>query len=144
VFIEDGQTYDYMPETVPENVRAVAVGWLDAHHPYNLGPAEADFVERLFEACRSHVSVQTRGWHRCGLCPALGEEHSPPTTATHGQETIIVGDTELRVIGRDGAWLIAPTLVIHYVTEHDYAPQPEFVEAVMAGRFANADDDAAE
>jgi hypothetical protein len=33
-------------------------------------------------------------------------------------------------------WLIAPTLIIHYVLQHEYPPPPEFFEAVVAERFA--------
>jgi hypothetical protein len=46
----------------------------------------------------------------------------------------LLGDAEIRVVGKDGTWLIAPTLVLHYVTEHAYRPPAEFIDAVSRGR----------
>jgi hypothetical protein len=50
----------------------------------------------------------------------------------------LLGDAEIRVVGKDGTWLIAPTLVLHYVTEHAYRPPAEFIDAVSRGRFASS------
>jgi hypothetical protein len=45
-------------------------------------------------------------------------------------------DAEIRVVASDGVWLVAPTLMLHYVTEHAYEPPPEFIAALTAGPFA--------
>jgi hypothetical protein len=55
---------------------------------------------------------------------------------TQGDESLPVGDAEIRVVAEDGTWLVAPTLVLHYVTAHAYHPPREFIEAVTSGRFA--------
>jgi len=59
-----------------------------------------------------------------------------PTTATWDNESVSLGDAELRLAARDGTWLVAPTLVFHYVTDHGYQPPQEFIEAIGSGRFA--------
>jgi hypothetical protein len=59
-------------------------------------------------------------------------------TVERGSDWVTVGDAEIRVGAEDGTWLVAPTLVLHYVTDHAYAPPPEFIEAVATGRFAPA------
>ncbi|MGH3310044.1 MAG: hypothetical protein ACRDP3_05595, partial [Streptomyces sp.] len=55
-----------------------------------------------------------------------------------GGESVTLGNAEVRVISRHGRWLIAPTLVHHYVNEHSYLPPEEFIEAVTARRAAPA------
>jgi len=55
-----------------------------------------------------------------------------------GEEAVTVGDAEIRVIAGDGTWFIAPTLILHYVIEHDYRPPSSFVQALMRGVFADA------
>jgi hypothetical protein len=54
-----------------------------------------------------------------------------------GGESLAVGDAEVRVIATDGTLLVAPTLVLHYVTAHRYRPPDEFVEAVTNRRFSD-------
>jgi hypothetical protein len=131
VYIPDGSPYTYGP--VPEDVRAVAVAWLDAAHPYGVGRVDGTFVDRLLEACREHATARTRGYHPCPFCSAEGPS---PTTFARDGKSLSLGDAEVRVVAEDGTWLVAPTLVLHYVAEHSYQPPPAFVEAVCARRFA--------
>ena len=132
--ISDGSPYTDGP--VPSDVRAVAIGWLDASHPYPSGSVDDDFVADLFDACRAHATTRTRGWHQCPLCPAEARKTVGGTEAVRDGESVLLGDAEIRVVATDGTWLSAPTLVLHYVTDHAYLPPPEFIEAVSAGRFA--------
>jgi len=131
MYLPDGTAFAGSSEPLPTNVRPLAVGWLDSSHPYSVGSVDDEFVARLFEACRSHATARTRGWHGCPFCS------SPvPTIVTQGDETLAVADAEIRVVAEDGTWLVAPTLVLHYVTAHAYQPPREFIEAVTSGRFA--------
>jgi hypothetical protein len=135
MYLDDGEPFPGTYEPVPNLVRAVAVGWLDRSHGYNLGSVEEGFVSRLFDACRVNATARTRGWHRCSFCSGDGEPEVAPTTVIRDGESLAVGDAEIRVVAKDGTWLIAPTLVLHYVTEHAYRPPLEFIEAVASGRF---------
>src|SRR5256885_11905900 len=71
--LADGAPYPSSYAEVPSGVQAIAVGWLDASHPFTVGRPDEEFVLRLFEGCRSHATARTRGWHRCELCLAQGE-----------------------------------------------------------------------
>jgi hypothetical protein len=137
VYVADG---DQMPTTytpIPSGVTALAVGWLDREHDYKRGAVEEAFVSRLFESCRTHAVARTRGWHRCPFCLARAASEPPaPTTVERGGQSLAVGDAEIHVVAEDRTWLVAPTLVLHYVTAHACVPPPEFIEAVTSGRFA--------
>ncbi|WP_249375347.1 hypothetical protein [Streptomyces sp. I05A-00742] len=60
-------------------------------------------------------------------------------TVVAGEQTLLLGTAELRVVSADGTWFIAPDLVLHYVTDHGYLPPDDFVEAVLSGRDAPHD-----
>ena len=77
-----------------------------------------------------------RGWHQCPSCKGAASHGVRGTKAVRDGESVSLGDAEIRVVGKDGTWLIAPTLVLHYVTEHAYRPPAEFIDAVSRGRFA--------
>lgn len=71
-----------------------------------------------------------RGYHYCDLCT------TPPWARSRKEglecfEFTRRGSAEIHVSGPDGTF-VAPTLIVHYVTEHGYCPPPEFVQAVMA------------
>jgi hypothetical protein len=137
VYLADGEPYLSTYASVRSQVRALAVGWLDPSHPYPVGNVDDEFLGHLFEACRTHAVARTRGWYRCPFCRSeAGVEPPAPTTVARGGEFLPVGDAEIRVVTKDGTWLVAPTLVLHYVLEHAYRPPPEFVEAVTSSRFA--------
>ena len=131
--LDDGDPYRGRFAPIPSGVRAIAIGWLDATHQYPVGSVEPEFTARLFEACRVHAVARTRGWHSCTLCPTTGPY---PTTATLSDQSMPLGDAEVRLLARDGTWLVAP--ILHYVTDHGYQPPQEFIEAVTSGRFAPA------
>jgi hypothetical protein len=124
---------------IPTGVTAVAVGWLDAEYDYSTGSVEEGFVARLFDVCSTNAVAQTRGFHHCPFCPPRAASEPPsPTIVERGGESVVLGSAEIHVVGRDGTWLVAPNLVLHYVTDHAYVPPPEFIEAVTSGRVAPA------
>ncbi len=43
----------------------------------------------------------------------------------------LLGAAEIHVDGGGGAAFAAPSLIVHYVTEHEYLPPVEFREAVV-------------
>lgn len=122
---------------IPSGVTAVAVGWLDVDHDYHSGQVEEAFVARLVELCRTHAVARTRGWHRCPFCPRGSTSEPPyPSIVEREGKSVVLGDAEIHVLAKNGTWLVAPTLVAHYVVDHAYLPPPEFIEAVMSGRVA--------
>ncbi len=111
-----------------ENSQASArnIGWLAAGVDFPTSPAHPEFVERLWRYCRISVG-QTRGLHECELCRSRKANE-----VRHGDEELLLGSAEIRVVSRDGHVYAAPNLIYHYVVDHDYSPPPEFVSAALA------------
>ncbi len=96
------------------------IGWLDAGHPYPVGPLPEGFLARLaLFSADAHLINWTRGVYLCPLC-------DPPALLEHG------GSAEIRVVGV-GRVYAAPDLIGHYVEAHGYCPPQEFIAAVLDG-----------
>lgn len=113
-FLSDGSTGD-----------ALNVGWLSREKGCPVGDTSAEFKARLLKLCNGVVNP-TRGWHDCEFCepqpfdPRIGNRLKP------------FGGAEIRVFYKDKIYA-APNLVYHYVTQHNYKPPAEFMEAVLHG-----------
>lgn len=105
----------------------LSVGWLARRKPYPRGVTPPGFAERLFQLCRAPVHV-TAGYHACELCPTW----SAPLDAVRDGVRARLGNGEVHVLGAEGRWYAAPTLVYHYVVDHAYCPPEAFVLAVLA------------
>ncbi|MEU9796008.1 hypothetical protein AB0E27_36455 [Streptomyces sparsogenes] len=131
----DLSPYAYTTGSVPEGIEAVSVGWLERGEDFPQGAAPEEFLQALALLCRDDRHVVMRGWHGCTLSHQGGRIDYPVVIQV-GQDRVSLGSAEVRVVGRDGRWLIAPNLVHHYVTAHSYLPPEEFIEAVTARRTA--------
>lgn len=121
--------YDYS-SAVPPGVLALNVGWLGPEVEFPQGEPPEEFVPALTELCARHSCNRMRGWQRCQLEHPAGEtEH--PLRFDYDAKRVAMGDAEVRVTSQDGRLLIAPNLVLHYVTEHKYLPPREFIESVI-------------
>ncbi|AQW55670.1 hypothetical protein ACIQPP_07495 [Streptomyces violaceusniger] len=131
---EDGSPYAYTPGIgVPQGFHAVNVGWLEHQDEFPRGQVPAEFVHALAVLCRDNSTNRTRGWQNCTLAHPEGKPPCPVVVDVGGTE-VTLGSAEIRVLARDGRWLIAPNLVLHYVIAHGYLPPREFIEAVTARR----------
>jgi hypothetical protein len=101
------------------------VGWLAAGFHFPTSPADPKFVERLWRYCAVSVG-QTRGLHECDICRSRSANE-----VERGDEKLLLGSAEIRVVSREGHVYAAPNLIYHYVVDHSYAPPPEFVGAVL-------------
>ena len=106
------------------------VGWLERGHLFPRGPVPLEFASELRRLSEAPVNV-TRGFHRCQLC-------NPPTEAIAALPACMsvwwmdrVGGAEVHVKGADGTTYAAPSLIMHYVSEHQYQPPRQFIEAVL-------------
>jgi hypothetical protein len=131
----DLSPYSYLAETVPVGVVLRNVGWLGPGVEFSRGESTKEFTDALRELCVHHASARTRGWHACEL-DHDGTSLPYPLTLQTGDAAHPLGGAEVRVVSQDGDWLAAPDLVYHYVTDHDYLPPQEFVDAVMERRTA--------
>lgn len=107
-------------------VERLNVGWLDATHDYMTGPAEASLGRALTYLLRFQVN-ETRGAHHCVFCGSSAVE-----MADDDGNRCLLGAAEIHVDGNDGSTFAAPSLIVHYVLEHDYRPPLQFQAAALA------------
>jgi len=132
---EDLSEYTYFPGSVPSGVTALNIGWLDPSQEYTHGSTSDIFEKKLEDLTYNSRQMKTRGWHRCHLPHANGEDPYPITVEISGTR-IALGGAEIRVVAESGHWLIAPDLILHYTREHSYKPPQEFIAAVIDHRIA--------
>ena len=111
----------YFPDLSPFNYgpsqpycgdyEVLSIGWLDGEHEY---PKSIPNAERLNQVksllTESRCINLTFGVHLCEIC---------------GQET---GNGEYHAYNpRTNKIYAAPTLIVHYIEEHHYAPPEEFI-----------------
>ncbi len=126
-FIADLAPYDYVEHAPP----ALAVGWLDAEHQFTVGACPPDVRDRLVTLAAAPRHPM-RGYHFCPFCPGEQDEDHMLRVEdpTQPGNFVWLGNAEVWVEGADGTRYAAPTLVVHYIDEHDYRPPPAFIEAV--------------
>lgn len=134
-YYEDLSPYQYFKKSIPAGVSAVNVGWLEPGEEYPKGNAPDGFIDALAVIVRNSSQMRTRGWYACQL-PHIGYKEPYPTTFAVGRKRVNLGSAEVRVVAKSGEWMIAPNLVLHYVSNHSYKPPTDFIEAVMEQRVA--------
>ena len=125
---KDLQRYNYR---LPYELDGVfMVGWLDPFHDYPHGPVRTELVDKLWSMIRRrtksfdlHVHV-IRGIVPCVFCNE--EIHANPESRYHFQP---LGMSEIWIPYRSG-WYAAPTMVVHYIDQHDYHPPRVFLDAI--------------
>ncbi|GGC92598.1 hypothetical protein GCM10010994_58040 [Chelatococcus reniformis] len=109
------------------------VGWLNFDHEMPVAEPNELFLSALRKAAAEPVNLY-RGCHLCDFCPR------PPMTLSSGGMPMLqarpetMGNGEIWVKGSDGFTYVAPALILHYVSEHHYAPPKVFVDAIIACR----------
>jgi hypothetical protein len=117
VYYPDLVRLDYFP--VGETTLLKAVGWLSASYDFMTGRVSQDFFDRLQAFVESTwQTFCSMGVHSCELCQFPEYERTPS-----GNKNLF--------IPFDGAILVAPELILHYINAHHYALPPIFIEAVM-------------
>ncbi|MFJ4095384.1 hypothetical protein ACIPYS_27670 [Kitasatospora sp. NPDC089913] len=122
-YYPDGSPYTYHQPA--EGM--VNIGWLDRSHAYQQGEVADEVVDGLLRLV-TRPDNQTRGLHECHFCGVIFLTVDNPH-AKNG--TSLLGSAEIHVRGSSGGTVfVAPTLVIHYIVEHQYQPPDEFLDAV--------------
>jgi hypothetical protein len=133
-YYEDLSPYEYF-ENEPLGVKAINVGWLGEGELFPTGETSQEFKAKLFEFCLDEYVVSiARGFHMCEFCDVSVEEWYEQSNTRYGEKAhwLNIGTGEIRVIGQSALYA-APTLIYHYVVEHNYNPPDEFIEAVLSG-----------
>lgn len=129
-WFEDLTPYTYM-RGEPTHPPTLNVGWLASGHEFAKGEVPSPFVVRLQELLVHARTRQTRGFHECELC---ADPHPPGSYLDYNSANPRLSSAEIRAVGIDGVRFAAPTLVLHYITEHGYSPPESFIEAVLRCR----------
>jgi len=134
MYYPDLTPYDY---GTTEYEDALNIGWLEKGHEFPTG----DFPEKFWVVKKlesMEIKNKYRGWHGCEFCYPDDEytpnrfnpevirnpNFVPPQREYHN------GNGEYIVQG-NGKTYAAPTLIIHYITAHNYIPPQEFIDAVI-------------
>lgn len=111
----------------------INIGWLDAAHPYTHGemaPRDKELLlDMLFEYCRYPVCLY-QGSHDCHYCDYQDSKFDI-INVLKNRITVPLGNGSIMVQGRNNLVYVAPTMIYHYVAEHDYIPPDEFIRAVL-------------
>jgi|EndMetStandDraft_5_1072996.scaffolds.fasta_scaffold313216_1 hypothetical protein len=99
------------------------VGWLAASHPFETEQPQERDLDLLWEHCKVAINA-TRGLHGCEFCSDWnGDRHR---FIRHGK-TLLLGYSEIRVIGQSGQSYAAPSMIFHYVRDHNYKLPESFL-----------------
>jgi len=120
---EDLTPYTYTPN---DDKTVVNIGWLEMGHEFETGPTSEEFRAALARLCKAPILLH-RGHHDCQFCDRKWDEWP-------------IASGQIRVLGQNGKWYAAPTLVIHYVEAHEYLPPAKFIDAVLNPVAIGTDD----
>lgn len=130
MFYEDLSSYCYYLKKTVATVRNV--GWLEKAKPYETGEVLDGFLPKLSSIILGNDSVDAqanriRSAHPCSLsdCGTLEIE-------SDGRKDSL-GAAEIWIPSKDGSeFFAAPSMVYHYIENHNYLPPEEFMSAVMS------------
>ena len=132
------------------------VGWLGADISYTTGKVEANLAKKLKEilfldiqnaeanqhgsfdnsqAIQMHRNYQRGLPHPCPFCNATVTVKPAGLTYYLGSREKTLGRNQFCLPGAEGLFYEAPTLIYHYVTEHQYRPPQLFLDALEAFNF---------
>lgn len=128
-FYRDLDRCSYFDNGVDPSLDFTAIGWLEDPHAYQRGAVRAELVPRLFKFLESAWDpIRFRGRHRCDQC-----RRQPEQLQNEFGNVVDVGAINLFIPKAGTAGLfVAPSLVLHYMIDHDYCPPLEFQAAVLA------------
>lgn len=134
-YFKDLTPYEYFARHEPIFPKPLNVGWLSNQMPFETGQTPQEFKDKLLKFCSDNFVVHiARGFHVCELCNLSSDQWMIKQRDRYGEKFhwASIGDGEIRVL-RGSAVYAAPTLVYHYVVQHQYRPPDEFIEAILAG-----------
>jgi len=138
-YFKDLTPYEYFAREEPLTPKPLNVGWLSRQMPFEKGQTSQAFKDKLLEFCLDEfVVLIARGFHVCEFCGLSTEQWQKEQEAKYGKNAqwANLGDGEIRVLGKSAVYA-APTLIYHYVIQHQYKPPDEFIEAILAGKPAS-------
>jgi hypothetical protein len=121
----------------PITSKLLAVGWLEQGHNYSQAVVDGVVVDKLTQLLGSawQPGGGYKGFHTCDFCPGAGR----PSVFVRYPKVIQLGATNVFIPG-EGVIYVAPSLILHYIDDHNYAPPAAFCDAVLACPPMGSDD----
>jgi hypothetical protein len=124
------RSLSYIPD-LTERFGLTRIGYLVGGYPYTKGATSKAFFDRLVELVGSPFTG-SMGFHtcdlgRCGRGPGLSRLGNK---FRYHARTLTCGNSEILVPSSNVIYC-APSMILHYIRCHGYAPPPPFVEAVL-------------
>jgi hypothetical protein len=105
----------------------VAVGWLESEDKLTKGPVGEGFFAALVRLCvEPWQPLAVAGRQPCSFCRFT----KGPGQLSYRGMTVVLGAANVFVPGAERVF-VAPTMIVHYIDAHEYAPPLEFQDAVM-------------
>lgn len=121
--LEDLSPCEYAP-----GVHAFAVGWLAEGRAYTRGEVSREHFRQLAALLvNPWEPVVTAGRHACPFCRFTG---GPGSVVSDG--CVVPVGSRVVFVPSEHRLYVAPSLILHYVDAHAYAPPAEFVAAVAS------------
>ncbi|MBA3468422.1 MAG: hypothetical protein H0T53_02145 [Herpetosiphonaceae bacterium] len=118
----------YFDGEQPHGAKLLAVGWLERGHAYHHGMVDRVVRTKLVTLFRNPWQpTMFLGWHDCDLC----QPPRWPDDFHDAEHTVSMGIANLFVPGT-GVLYAAPSLILHSMAAHGYAPPEAFCAAVLA------------
>jgi|WetSurMetagenome_2_1015567.scaffolds.fasta_scaffold39275_2 hypothetical protein len=133
-FYEDLSDYEFYDMCKSEKI--LNIGWLDSKHEYRSGKVPDEVVAKILQLC-SNPMHRTRGYHLCPFCskPSFGIE------VQFENELFKLGSAEIMVRGQDKTIYMAPDMIYHYITKHNYLPPGEYIRALIEKKLETENKD---
>ncbi len=117
------------------------VGWLDPQHKFHKGETNDTFKYFLWKHFDYKINIK-RGVFCCKFNHGFFKKNSSKVSLyiDYDGERRKVGFYDLLVFNDEGVAYLAPSLIFHYVTYHNYSPPSDFINAVCDGVMPGTND----
>lgn len=112
-----------------------AIGWLDKESSFDKGGVAKEDKKNLEKIIfssgfyKSHF-LRNRGFATCSLC----SPRKPITMIFEGKKRML-GDFLVMIPNITGeGFFISPSLIVHYVENHEYSPPRSYIESLRAAQ----------
>lgn len=126
-YIEDLDQYEGCYDRERFGMNPLAVGFLQRGQRFETGTTTGKNLAKLLKYCDPRWTVCEIPRPRpCPLC------NSRVMVEIGGSE-VVLGSAEIRIVGEEEIYA-APDLLYHYIEAHNYAPPPEFIDALKTAK----------
>ncbi len=127
-YYPDLSSYSHFPLSFEIRRTSFNVGWLSISEFYPIGDTPEPFHTKLLELCATARVHDTMGYHFCEFCE--NDNQDAITRVRYADKELWLGNGEIWSIGKASLY-VAPTLIYHYVTAHNYRPPDKYIESVL-------------